>query len=38
MHHLVVGQLLEKKKHLKEQDNISALYFGYGKKEGKGKA
>ena len=31
----MLRQLLERKKHLKEQDNISALYFGYRKK-GKG--
>ena len=34
----MLKQLLDKKKHLNEQDNISALYFGYGKREGKGKA
>lgn len=33
----MLRQLLERKKHLNEQDNISALYFGYGKREGKGK-
>ena len=33
----MLRQLLERKKHLKEKDNISALYFGYGKREGKGK-
>ena len=33
----MLRQLLERQKHLKEKDNISALYFGYGKREGKGK-
>lgn len=32
----MLKQLLEKKKYLKEKDNISALYLGYGTKESKG--
>ena len=32
----MLRQLWEKKKNLKEKDNISALYFGYGKRESKG--
>ena len=31
----MLRQLLEKKKNLKERDNISALYFGYGTREGR---
>ena len=31
----ILRQLLEKKKQRKEQDNISALYFGYAAKEGR---
>lgn len=33
----MLRQLGEKKKYMGEKDNISALYFGYGKREGKGK-